>query len=85
MLLKGKKKFKKAFFTSVFPGRQLPGLTAEKEYCVEWKKVIFQGGSIIFSQKNSHEPLPSTSPVESFEFLLETLTSAEAQKGSSTP
>lgn len=52
---------------------------------MEWKKVIFQGGSIIFSQKTLHEPPPSISPVESFEFLLETLTLAEAQKVSSNP
>lgn len=43
-------------------------------------KVIFQGGSIIFSQKILHEPPPSISPVESFEFFLEALTSVEAEK-----
>lgn len=52
---------------------------------MEWKKVIFQGGSIIFSQKILHEPPPSISPMESFEFLLDTLTSVEAQKVSSLP
>lgn len=85
MLLKGKKLKEKAFLQVFCLESQLPGLTVAEEYCMEWKKVIFQGGSIIFSQKTLHEPPPSISPVESFEFLLETLTLAEAQKVSSNP
>lgn len=83
MLLGGKNEKEKAFLQVFSLEAGCLVLQVAKEYCMEWKKVIFQGGSIIFSQKTLHEPPPSIGPAESSEFLLEALTLAEAQKVSS--
>lgn len=73
---------KKRLFYKCFPWK--PDFTVAEEHYMQWKKVIFQGGSIIFSQKILRKPPPSISPVESFVFLLEALTSAEAYEVSSS-